>query len=312
MITVVIPVKDGGQDLARCLDGIRAQAVADEVEIVVVDSGSRDGSVDAARAADARIYEIAPERFSHGASRNIGCREARGELLVFVSQDAIPVGEHWLATLTEPLRGTDKLAGAYGRQLPHPSARPPERYFLDFLYGAAPRLQAASHVEELSMDTTLFSNVNAAMPRAIWERFPFAEDIVMSEDQEWSRRVLLAGYGVRYVPEAAVRHSHNYTLSAAFRRFFDSGMSSDRAYLAGQKPSAAVLRRKAIEYALGELRWLWRTGQRRWIPYAIVYEGMKMLGLVLGANHRRLPVALRRRFSGIPRGWEGSPQGTGE
>lgn len=312
MISVVIPVKDGGEELERCLDGIRSQLIDDDVEIVVVDSGSTDGSVSAALARDARIVEMAPEAFSHGASRNLGCGEARGDVLVFVSQDAIPAHEHWLRSLTGPLRQDGRLAGIYGRQLANPTARPPERYFLDFLYGPTPRLQSAVRVEELSMETTLFSNVNAAMPRALWERFPFAEDIVMSEDQEWSQRVLLAGHSVAYVPEAAVVHSHSYTLLAAFRRFFDSGMSADRAYLAGQKQSASVLRRTAIRYALGEATWLWRTGQRRWLPYAVIYEGVKILGLVLGANHHRLPVSLRRRLTGIPGGWEILPSETGK
>jgi rhamnosyltransferase len=312
MISVVIPVKDGGEGFAQCLDGIRRQLIDEPVEIVVVDSGSADDSVGVALGRDARVYEIAAREFSHGASRNLGCRQARGELLVFLSQDAIPEDQHWLRALTAPLRGNSELAGAYGRQLAHPSARPPERYFLDFLYGPTPRLQSAPSVHQLSMETTLFSNVNAAMPRAMWERFPFAQDIVMSEDQEWSGRVLLAGYSLAYEPAAAVRHSHDYTLKAAFRRFFDSGMSSDRAYMAGQRESSRVLRSTAVRYALGELRWLWRTGQRRWIPYAAVYESAKMLGLVLGANHEALPAALRRRFTGIPSGWEASQRQSGE
>ena len=129
----------------------------------------------------------------------------------------------WLSALVTPLRRDSGLAGVYGRQLPHADARPAERYFLDFLYGSEPREQSADGPAELSMETTLFSNVNSAMPRGLWERFPFAEDIVMSEDQEWSVRVLLAGLRLRYVPEARVRHSHIYTLRSAFRRFFDSG-----------------------------------------------------------------------------------------
>ena len=120
----------------------------------------------------------------------------------------------WLASLIRPLHRDPRLAGVYGRQLAHEGASPPELYFLDFLYGSAPRRQQAASVDRLSMETTLFSNVNAAMPRAIWERFPFVEDIIMSEDQEWSRRVLLEGFSIAYEPTAAVRHSHNYTLAA--------------------------------------------------------------------------------------------------
>ncbi len=303
MISIVIPVKDGGADLERCLDAIAAQRIEESVQVVIVDSGSSDGSVALARARGALVQEIPAHEFSHGASRNLGAALAAGELLVFISQDAYPVDESWLERLTAPLRREPDIAGVYGRQLPHEGARPPEVYFLNFLYGAEPRIQRASGIGALNMQTTLFSNVNSAMPHAVWERFPFVQDIVMSEDQDWSRRALLAGLRIAYEPAAAVRHSHNYTLPGAFRRFFDSGASAERAYLAGERESARVLRAAAIDYARGELAWLWRTRQRRWIPYAILYESTKMAGLLFGANHHRLPLPVKRRMSALPAFW---------
>ena len=153
------------------------------------------------------------------------------------------------------------------------------------------------------METTLFSNVNAAIRRDVFDRFAFTDDIIMSEDQEWSRRVLLAGFALRYVPEAAVRHSHPYTVRDAFRRFFDSGVSAERAYLAGGTPARDAVRREAVRYAREEVAWLWRSGLRRWLPYAAVYEGAKFAGLQLGARHRRLPAGLRRRLSASPNYW---------
>lgn len=304
MISVVIPVKDGGSDLERCLQGVRSQNVHEEVEVVVVDSGSSDASVELARGFGATIREIPPHEFSHGASRNLGASVASGDVLVFISQDAYAVDERWLERLTAPLRADPHVAGVYGRQLPHEGATPPERYFLDFLYGGVPRRQAALRVGELTMETTLFSNVNSAMPRSVWQQFPFVEDIIMSEDQDWCRRVLLAGFVVVYEPAAAVRHSHDYTLAAAFRRFFDSGASADRAYLAGDRAASRALRAAALRYARGELSWLWRTGQRRWIPYTALYELTKFAGLLLGANHGRLPRAAKRRLSALPGFWQ--------
>ena len=153
------------------------------------------------------------------------------------------------------------------------------------------------------MDTTLFSNVNSAMRRNIWAAHPFVEDIIMSEDQDWSRRVLLEGYAVIYEPEAAVRHSHNYTLATAFRRFFDSGASSDRAYMAGAANSRQALRRAAVNYARGEVTWMWQTGRRRWLPYTALYEATKMTGLLAGAQHERIPLSLKRRLSAMPTYW---------
>lgn len=302
MISVVIPVKNGGDDLRRCLDAIARQRVADEVEVVIVDSGSTDGSLEVARASGATVHAIAPHEFNHGATRNLGVSLSRGDKLVFTSQDAHAEDDDWLATLTAPL-DDPRTAGAYGRQIAHEHAKPPERFFLDFLYGPRARVQQASGKHELSMDTTLFSNANSAIRRDVFADFGFVDDIIMSEDQEWSQRVLLAGYRLVYVPQAAVRHSHPYTIKAAFRRFFDSGASAERAYLAGAEPSQAVLRRRAVDYARRETGHLIRTGNARWLPYAAVYELAKFAGLQLGARHAKLPTRVKRRLSATPSHW---------
>ena len=179
---------------------------------------------------------------------------------------------------------------------------PPERYFLDFLYGPEARVQRLDDGSELTFETTLFSNANSAILRTVWESFSFADDIVMSEDQEWSRRVLRAGLGIVYEPGAAVHHSHAYSVAGAFRRFFDSGASAERSYV-DDIGSKRALRSAAAHYAQGELSWLWNTGQRSWIPYTIVYELAKFSGLQLGRRHRVLPTALKSRISAYPEYW---------
>ncbi len=302
MISVVIPVLDGGRDLARCLDALDTQVVDAEVEVVVVDSGSSDGSVELARSRGARVHEIPASEFNHGGTRNLGASMARGEIVVFTSQDAYAADEHWLARLTAPL-AFPTVAGAYGRQIAHEEAHPPEVFFMDFLYGPRSRVQTAAGPSALSMETTLFSNVCSAIRKETLERHPFVGDIIMSEDQEWARRMLLEGFELRYVAEAVVRHSHPYTLRQAFRRFFDSGVSAERAYEPGGAESRAALRGASARYAREELRWLAAPGRRRWLPYAVVYEGTKWVGLQLGRRHARLPRPLVLRFTAAKHYW---------
>jgi rhamnosyltransferase len=302
LISVIVPVKNGGHDLVRCLDAISRQRIDDEVEVVVIDSGSQDGSVERARYSGARVHSIQPSEFHHGRTRNLGAELARGETLVFTSQDAYAADDTWLATLTAPLRHENAVAGVYGRQLPKEDASPPERYFLDFLYGPNAREQRLDPDGELSFELTLFSNVNSAMPRSVWDVFPFAEDIVMSEDQEWSRRVLVSGRTIVYEPRAAVHHSHTYSLAGVVRRFFDSGASAERSYVDGTG-SRTALWKAGARYAQGEIAWLWATGQRRWIPYTALYELAKFVGLQLGRRHRLLPAALKSRISAYPEHW---------
>lgn len=284
MISIVIPVKNGGSDLRRCLEAIRTQRV-DDVEVVVVDSGSTDGSAELAESFGARVHRIAAEEFNHGGTRNLGASLARGETLVFTSQDAHADDEDWLSRLVAPL-DDPSVGGTYGRQVAHEGAKPPEQFFLDYLYGPRARVQRAGSAGELSMETTLFSNVNSAIRRDVFERFRFVEDINMSEDQEWSARVLLAGFAIAYEPRAVVRHSHDYDIRAAFRRFYESGYSARRSYAPGGR-SLGVVARTGLGYVRAEVRWLRERGLLRWLPYAFVYEGAKGAGLVAGTLHER-------------------------
>jgi len=304
VISVVIPVKDGGEDLVCCLKAIAGQRIDEEVEVVVVDSGSSDGSTERARGLGARVHEITPQSFNHGATRNLGAELASGHVLVFTTQDAYAADDQWLATLVTSLRTNERIAGVYGRQLPHDDATPPERYFLDFLYGPEASVQTISDPTELTFERTLFSNVNAAIPKAVWSDHRFDDDLIMSEDQAWSRRMLLDGWEIAYEPRAVVRHSHTYTVAGAFRRFFDSGVSAERSYMSAEAQSRAAIRLAARRYALGEVAWLWRTGQRRWIPYAAIYEVAKFGGLQLGVRHHRVPRSLKRHLSALPAYWD--------
>ena len=178
--------------------------------------------------------------------------------------------------------------------------RPPEVYFLDFLYGPAPRRQHVDGIDNQHGHDVVLKRQRRD-PALDVGGVPIPTDVVMSEDQIWSRQATAGGVTTSsYEPQAAVRHSHNYSIVDAFRRFFDSGVPSEHAYMAENAESGSALRRRALAYGLGEVRWLWRTGQRHWIPYTAIYEASKMAGLVCGINHRLLPLSVQRRFSHLP------------
>ena len=147
------------RNIRDCLESVR---FCDEV--VVVDSGSTDGSPERARAAGAVVHEIPAEAFGHGRTRNLGVELARGETVVFTSQDAVADNADWLARLVAAARSGPDVAGAYGRQLPHPGARPPERFFLDFLYGPDHRIQRVIDGAELTFENRVVSIVSSAGP----------------------------------------------------------------------------------------------------------------------------------------------------
>jgi rhamnosyltransferase len=266
----------------------------------VIDSGSDDRTVEIAKGYPVRLEQIHAEEFHHARTRNFGALLASGAYLVYLTADATPTDKEWLRHLLEGLNDPE-VAGSYGRQLAHSWAYPMERYFLSQLYPEEPRKQQAVG-GEAGMDTTWFSNVSSAIKRELWERFPFDESSVMTEDQIWSRRVLVEGYSILYNPRATVLHCHNYSLVKAFRRYFDSGMTSRESYLSDGKSAVRSLGSQGVGYMWGEIGYLLRTGKALWVPYAMVYELAKFAGILAGRHHERLPGPIVRALSHNTRG----------
>ncbi len=293
--SVVLPTRDAGPGFREVLEGLVACRGIDEAEILVIDSGSEDGTAElAATFPRVRVLRIPSREFGHGRTRNLGASEARGEILVFLVQDATPADAGFLESLVEPLARDPRIAAAYGRQLPRPEATPVEAEFLRQTYPPEPAVRRLDPpAGRVAIGSVFFSNVCSAVRRAVWSRFPFDETLIMSEDQKWAREVLEAGWRIAYQPAAAVLHSHHYPLAKVFRRNFDSGCS-----LAGVTQDS---RRAMLGYELGFVRAaagaLRRRGEARWLPYLVAHELARTLGFAAGRQASWLPRALRRRLS---------------
>ncbi len=209
-ISIVLPVRNGARHLRRSLPAVFAQA-APPFEVIVVDSGSTDRSLEICRKWPVRIIEIAPRDFNHGATRNLGASQARGEFLVFLVQDAVPADDRWLERLVAPLREQRMLAGTWSHETPFPDQDP------RIAEGPAPPgLQIYSRRTVPDVRSLppweahahyAFCDVSSCMRRSVWERFPF-RPLSFSEDTDWNRRILAAGYEVAFVPDSVVHHSH--------------------------------------------------------------------------------------------------------
>ena len=183
-VTVAIPVRDGGDALQHTLRALARQTIAHE--LLVCDSGSRDGSVDAARAAGARVIEIAPASFNHGSTRNLLVREAQGAHVALLTQDAEPAGERWLERLMAGFCLASDVALAFGPYRPRPESSLAvrlelERWFASLSPDGSPRIERlAAHehglpARELVGRRGFFTDANAAIARNAWERVPFRE-----------------------------------------------------------------------------------------------------------------------------------------
>ena len=215
--SMVIRARNEGAALGRLLDGIRLQDF-DDVEVLLVDSGSTDDTRDIAAAAGCRVIDLVPERFTYGRALNVGCEAARSRVCVVISAHCVPVNDRWLSRLLEPLRDA-AVAGSYGKQLPLAGTLPYEQRNLltGFPFGSR---RQTSHA--------FFHNANAALRREVWERTPFDETLPGLEDRDWARRVLAAGWQLVYEPLAMVYHQHTESLGQIYARSFREGVALRR------------------------------------------------------------------------------------
>jgi glycosyltransferase involved in cell wall biosynthesis len=304
-VSVIIPVRDGERWLGAVLAAVRAQG---EVELIVIDSGSRDRSPALGREAGAELIQIDPGEFGHGRTRNLGAERSSGELICFLTQDAEPV-EGWLAAHRESFELAERVGASYGPHLPRPDtspmiARELEEFFAGF---EAPGGGAAV---QRGADPAFLSNVNACYARACWQEMRFP-DLEYSEDQAFGRAMLAAGWTKVYNPGAGVLHAHDYGPLEFMKRYFDEyrGLREASGHIEPFNPLTAA--RNVGVQVKRDAAWMrergWAPGRRaRWSARAAAHHGGRSLMSTLGSRSDRLPGAAKRAFSLERRG---SPAG---
>ncbi len=280
--TVIIPTRNAGPLFEEVMQAIASQDYPN-YEILVVDTSSTDRTRDIARKHGARIYTLTQDEFSHGGTRNLAARLARGETIAFLSQDATPAKKSWLRELVSPLKERN-IAGVFGGQIPREDAPPMEKFFYSVRFPAMQKRRSLARGSPVSLDHIFFSNVNSAMRRDMLLSYPFDNGIIMSEDQEWAKRVLLDGFGTFYEPGAAVFHSHNYTLKTAFQRYFDSAHS----LMEVTDDTFRNFTKAGFSYTWEEFLYVLRNSPKT-VPYLFLYDFSKVAGTFLGRLAKKLP-----------------------
>ncbi len=294
MISVVILTKNPGRRIEEVLTSVFMQKVEDKIEVIVIDSGSTDNSLDIVNKFDVRLIKINPKDFGHGRTRNYAVSLCKGNYIVMLVQDAIPVDENWLSELVKPLKKSANIAGVYSRQIPYKEAKIMEKSFLSYKY---PDKEATRNKKNiLNIKDVFFSNVSSSMRKDLLMAFKFDENLIMSEDQQWAKTVIENGYNVFYNPKSVVYHSHNYSLTTVFKRFFDSGVALKNLELIN-----AGNYKDGLAYLCYEMRYCLKTSGvvnfSIYLPYLTLYELMRISGFVLGQNYKKLPRFLLKKFS---------------
>src|SRR4051794_27765199 len=180
-VGVVIRTLDESELIARCLETLEAQHGGFDVDVVVVDSGSTDATVEIAQAHGARVVHMAPEDFDYSAALRVGIEDARGDLLVLLSAHAIPLDAHWLERMTAPF-ADPRVAGVTCNQVAWPSAPWWELVRVSRAFGAERREYTRADADDI-----VFSNAASCIRRDVWEEHPFT--LPAAEDLDWAQRV---------------------------------------------------------------------------------------------------------------------------
>ncbi len=225
-VSIVIPAKNGMPTIGPCLDAVLAQRYDGDVDVLVVDSGSSDGSLqEVAARPGVALHPIPPTAFDHGDTRNLGAGLTTGELIVFLVQDAEPVGELWLEHLVSNFDDPN-VAGAFSRILPRPYAGPLVKQGCegDLCFGTertevsmeSPEAWAALDPHTLRLRCN-FNDVSSCVRRTVWERMPLARGM-FGEDIKFARSAVEAGWTVVFEPRSEVLHSHEYEAATVYQR----------------------------------------------------------------------------------------------
>ena len=220
IVTIVIPVYNGGDLLSRVVETCLQQDLDAELEILIIDSSSTDGCLDDLPEDDRiRIHRIAKSEFGHGRTRNLGVSLARGEFIAFLTQDAMPANKMWLMNLIAPLQDDREVAGVFGCHIAHEGHNPLTSYDLDQHFN---RWIFRSHRKPIELDKSrkkpdapisnherFYSDNNSCLRKTAWEQVQMPE-VIYGEDQLWAMAILRHGFKKAYASTAIVRHSHEY------------------------------------------------------------------------------------------------------
>lgn len=292
-ISVIIPTRNGEQSVGQLLATLKQQSVKLS-QILIVDSFSEDDTLKICKAFDVDIIQINVRGFNHGGTRNLAALKAAGDILVYMTQDAVLRDRNGIAALISPLEDP-LVAAVYGRQIPREDANPVERFARFFNYPSNSMTKGLEDLPTLGIKTFFFSNVCSAVRRSAFENVGgFPDNTIMNEDMFLAARFIQSGYKIIYQADAVVYHSHNYSLFTQFNRYFDIGVFFTRNRWI---MDSARSEKEGAKYLKELLAYLIANKQWGWLAYATVETAIRFIGYRTGLLERALPLWIKKRMS---------------
>ncbi len=244
------------------------------------------------------IIHIEKKDFDHGRTRNLGAGIARGDYLLFMTDDAVPRDIHLLENLVKMMQSDARIGSVYGRQLATEESSPDEQFSRRFNYPERSFVKSQEDLPRLGIKTYFQSDVCCLYRRDLFEKLGgFPEHVIFNEDMLYCAALLKAGYLSAYCASAEVYHSHHYNGKEQFRRNFDLGVSQ-----ADHPEVFSGIRSEGegMKLVWSCMKWLIRTGKAGWVPKLVYLSACKYLGFRLGKRYRKLPKERVLKYTAMP------------
>ena len=286
-VDVIIPAYHPGKEFATLIKRLEKQSVPIR-RIIVMNTEESMWNKEWEKLSDVmEIHHIAKSEFDHGGTRARAAELSDADVMIFMTQDAMPADRELLAELLKALEQDENIAAAYARQLPNAECSFVERYTRAFNYPDRSVVKTKEDMVQYGIKTFFCSNVCAAYKKDIYQKQGgFVRRTIFNEDMIYAGGLIQAGYGIAYAAEAKVIHSHNYNCMQQFHRNFDLGVSqAEHPEIFEGVPSEGEgmrLVKKTLSHLVrSEKIWL--------IPGFVMQCAGKYAGYLAGKNFRRLP-----------------------
>ncbi|MBL0721178.1 MAG: glycosyltransferase family 2 protein [Sulfurovum sp.] len=292
-ISIIIPTYNAEAYLLELLEMLKSQTIS--FELIIIDSSSTDSSLAIAQKYADKIISIPKAEFDHGGTRTKAGREASGDILVFLTQDALPYNsesiEHIVKIFDNP-----QIGASYGKQLAYKDTNQFGKHLREFNYGKESYIRELKDKNQFGIKTAFLSDSFASYRREALEKIDWIKDgLIVGEDTYAGAKLLLNGYSIAYIANAKVYHSHSYTIIQEFKRYFDIGVFHQREKWILKEFGKAE--GEGGKYIKSEMKYLILNNLYSLIPQFFIRNGMKYLGYKLGQKYRLIPLKLIKKLS---------------
>lgn len=293
-VGLIVPTLNAGNQWLDWLDAFNRQTVKPD-RLLVIDSGSHDGTIDYAKEYGFDVEVIRRDDFNHGGTRQHGVGGLNGiDVCVFLTQDAFFCDDDSLKKILEPFYD-HSVAAVCGRQLPRKGAGPIEAHARLYNYSSESYSRSINDVNKFGLKTAFISNSFAAYRvSALNEVGGFPRDVIFGEDMYVATKLLMANYKIAFAADASVFHSHNYSLWQEMKRYFDMGVFHARESWIRKTLGGAE--GEGVKFVVSEFKFLLHNAF--WcVPEGLLRTLFRYTGFRLGLVEKRLPLWVNRTLA---------------